>query len=200
LLPYLPGAAIPMNASQLPNLITALRIAAVPVLILLLREHDYRLALAVFVLAGLSDGLDGLIAKRFHYVSRLGSILDPIADKLLLVSTYVMLALLDHLPFWLVLAVVSRDALIVGGYLIYTSLYGPVQMRPSRFSKLNTLAQIALALTVLTQLALAAPPTLLTQALVYVTAATTIGSGVHYLWTWIIRKQVQSAAREDTHD
>jgi cardiolipin synthase len=73
-------------------------------------------------------------------------------------------------------------------------------MRPSRFSKLNTLAQIALALTVLTQLALAAPPTLLTQALVYVTAATTIGSGVHYLWTWIIRKQVQSAAREDTHD
>lgn len=188
-----------MNASQLPNLITALRIAAVPVLILLLKEHDYQAALAVFVAAGLSDGLDGLIAKRFGYISRLGSILDPIADKLLLVSTYVMLALLDHLPFWLVLAVVSRDALIVGGYLIYTNLYGPVQMHPSGLSKLNTLAQIALAVAVLVQLALGYMSTLLTQSLVYATAATTIGSGVHYLWIWIIRKQVQSTAPEDTH-
>jgi cardiolipin synthase len=188
-----------MNASQLPNLITALRIAAVPVLILLLREHDYRAALAVFVLAGLSDGLDGLIAKRFHYVSRLGAILDPIADKLLLVSTYVMLVLLDHLPFWLVLAVVSRDALIVGGYLIYTNLYGPVQMHPSLLSKLNTLAQIALAVVVLVQLATDYISPLFTLGLVYLTAATTIGSGLHYLWIWIIRKQVQPAASEDTH-
>lgn len=188
-----------MNVSQLPNLITALRIAAVPVLILLLKEHDYPAALAVFVAAGLSDGLDGLIAKRYHYVSRLGSILDPIADKLLMVSTYVMLALLDHLPFWLVLAVVSRDALIVGGYLIYTSLYGPVQMRPSAFSKLNTLAQIALAVAILAQLAFGMLSTLLTQGLVIVAAVTTIGSGVHYLWIWMFRKQVQPAAPENTH-
>jgi cardiolipin synthase len=190
---------LPMNASQLPNLITALRIVAVPVLILLLKEHDYRAALAVFVAAGLSDGLDGLIAKRFNYVSRLGSILDPIADKLLLVSTYVMLALLDYLPFWLVLAVVSRDALIVGGYLIYTNLYGPAQMRPSGLSKLNTLAQITLAVAVLAQLAMDHLLPLFTQGLVYVTAATTIGSGMHYLWIWIIRKQVQPASPEDTH-
>jgi cardiolipin synthase len=172
----------------------------VPVLILLLKEHDYGLALAVFVAAGLSDGLDGLIAKRFHYVTRLGSILDPVADKLLMVSTYVMLAMLDHLPFWLVLAVVSRDALIIGGYLVYTSLYGPVQMRPSGLSKINTLMQIALAVVVLSQLALGYAVAGLTHALVWVTAASTVGSGLHYLWIWIVRRQVQPATSETRHD
>src|SRR3970040_1587860 len=113
-----------VNILQLPNLITIARIALAPVLILLLKDEEYAASLAVFVIAGISDGLDGYIAKRFHLESRLGSILDPLADKTLLVSSYVMLMLLNHLPFWLMLAVVFRDLLIIGGYLIYSSMRG----------------------------------------------------------------------------
>jgi cardiolipin synthase len=182
-----------MGISQLPNLLTLLRIAAAPALILLLREQEYRAALAVFFLAGVSDGLDGYIAKRFHCTSRLGAILDPIADKTLLVSSYVMLAWLDKLPFWLVLAVASRDALIVGGYLVYTSLYGQVEMRPSVFSKINTLVQIALVVVMLVELALPASWPLLTQGLIYAVLVTTVGSGLHYVWIWGVLKEIKPA-------
>src|SRR3990172_9163953 len=120
-----------VSISHLPNLITFFRIGLAPVLILLLKDQEYAASLAVFVIAGVSDGLDGFIAKRFHYESRLGSILDPMADKILLLSSYVMLTMLNHLPFWLMLTVAFRDLLIVGGYLVYTSMIGPVQMRPS---------------------------------------------------------------------
>ena len=109
----------------LPNMITLLRMAFVPLLILVLKDHRYLEALWVFLIAGISDGLDGYIAKRFGFVSQLGAILDPLADKILLVSAYVMLALLAFVPFWLVLVVTFRDVVIVGGYLVYTSLYGP---------------------------------------------------------------------------
>jgi cardiolipin synthase len=185
-----------MRISQLPNLITTLRIAAAPVLILLLKDEEYGAALALFVAAGISDGLDGLIAKRLNYMSRLGAILDPVADKLMLVSTYVMLAWLGQLPFWLVLAVVSRDALIVGGYLVYTTLYGQVEMRPSIFSKLNTIAQIALVAAVLVQAAgLAAFPWFI-AGLVWMVLTTTVGSGLHYLWVWLVLKEVKPVEAE----
>jgi cardiolipin synthase len=140
-----------VSISQLPNLITIFRIALVPVLILLLKDQEYAMALVVFAVAGVSDGLDGFIAKRFHFESRLGSILDPLADKILLLSGYVMLTMLDHLPFWLMLTVAFRDLLIVGGYLVYTSMVGPVQMRPSWLSKFNTFMQIALVIVILAQ-------------------------------------------------
>src|SRR4030067_3281262 len=92
-------ASKPMvTISQLPNLITICRICLAPVLILLLKEQEYAASLAVFVIAGVSDGLDGFIAKRFNYVSHLGSILDPLADKILLLSSYVMLTMLNFLP------------------------------------------------------------------------------------------------------
>lgn len=182
-----------MRASQLPNLITILRLAAVPVLILFLRDEQYAAALVLFIAAGLSDALDGYIAKRWNFITRLGAILDPLADKLMLVSTYVMLAWLDELPFWLVLAVVSRDALIVGGYLVYTTLLGPVQMRPSVYSKLNTLAQIALVVAVLAHAAgLIAVPWLV-MGFVWLVLATTVGSGLHYVWVWLVLKEVRPA-------
>src|SRR5690606_19068678 len=92
-----------MSVSQLPNLITIARLALAPVFVLLVNDEAYGLALAVFAAAGLSDGIDGFIAKRFHYESRLGAILDPAADKILLVSAYVMLTVLEHLPLWLVI-------------------------------------------------------------------------------------------------
>ncbi|MBI3778937.1 MAG: CDP-alcohol phosphatidyltransferase family protein [Gammaproteobacteria bacterium] len=180
-----------LNISQLPNLITICRIALAPVMILLLKEQQYAASLAVFILAGVSDGLDGLIAKRFNFVSRLGSILDPLADKILLVSSYVMLTLLDQLPFWLMLTVAFRDLLIIGGYLVYTSMVGPVQMRPSWLSKVNTFMQIALVIVILAQQALHWVYRPASDALIYAVTLTTVASGLHYLWTWLVVKEVE---------
>jgi len=180
-----------VNISHLPNLITVCRIALAPVLILLLKEEQYAASLGVFIIAGISDGLDGFIAKRFNSVSRLGSILDPLADKILLVSTYVMLTVLEHLPFWLMLTVAFRDLLIIAAYLVYTSMVGPVQMRPSWLSKFNTLMQILLVVMVLIQhaLGLVYPP--LISILIYAVLLTTVASGVHYLWIWAVMKEVE---------
>ncbi len=184
-----------MRLSQLPNVLTVARIAAAPLLILALKNHDYRTALLVFFLAGISDGLDGFIAKRWGYTSRLGSILDPVADKVLLLSAYIMLTVLDHVPFWLMLTVVFRDLLIVGGYLTYTSLVGPVVMHPSRLSKVNTLVQLTLVVVVLLHEALDVSYPLLIDGLIYAVLVTTVASGVHYLWTWIFKKQVELAEK-----
>jgi cardiolipin synthase len=186
-----------VSISQLPNLITISRIALAPVLILLLKDQEYAASLAVFVIAGVSDGLDGFIAKRFHFESRLGSILDPLADKILLLSSYVMLTMLDHLPFWLMLTVAFRDLLIVSGYLVYTSMVGPVQMRPSWLSKFNTFMQITLVIVILTQQALhwVYPPAI--EALIYAVLLTTVASGGHYLWTWLVIKQVEPLKEDD---
>lgn len=182
-----------MTLSQLPNLITLSRIALVPVLILLLRERDYAASLAVFAAAGVSDALDGFLAKRLGHVSHLGAVLDPLADKALLVGAYVMLTILGDVPFWLMLTVAFRDALIIGGYLIYTSLYGAVRMNPSRLSKFNTLAQISLVVAVLVQRAANLPIAPLAEALIYLVLLTTVASGAHYLWVWIVRKAVEPA-------
>lgn len=189
-----------VSLAHLPNIITIARIALVPVLILLLKDQDYAAGLIVFVIAGASDALDGYLAKRLNVQSRLGAILDPVADKLLLVSAYVMLAVLGHIPFWLVLVVVFRDLLIVGGYMLYTSHAGPVKMRPSILSKLNTLMQITLVAVILAQQAagLAWP---LAEVLVYVVLATTVVSGAHYLWSWMIMKDIEPAQSGDhRHD
>jgi len=179
-----------MGISHLPNLITFSRIGLTPVLILFLREHDYATALAIFVLAGVSDALDGWIAKHFRYTTRLGAILDPLADKLLLVSAYITLMLLGELPFWLVLCVVFRDVVIVGGYLVYTTVVGTVRMHPTILSKFNTLAQIGLVVLLLGQKALNLAYPGLTELMIYVVLVTTVASGVHYIWIWGVMKEV----------
>jgi cardiolipin synthase (CMP-forming) len=166
-----------LSISQLPNLITIFRIALVPVLILLLKDQEYAMALVVFAVAGVSDGLDGFIAKRFHCETRLGSILDPAADKTLLVSSYVMLMVLNHVPFWLM--------------LVYTSMVGPVQMRPSWLSKLNTFMQIALIVVILAQQAMQLIYPLVVDVLIYAVLLTTVASGLHYLWTWLVMKDLE---------
>jgi cardiolipin synthase len=188
-----------VSLSHLPNLITLARIALVPVLILLLKEQDYAAALVVFVIAGASDALDGYLAKRLNVQSRMGAILDPVADKLLLVSAYVMLAVLGHIPFWLVLVVAFRDLLIVGGYVLYTSHAGPVKMRPSILSKLNTLIQIALATLVLAQQAAGLDWPLTVDVLVVAVLVTTVASGAHYLWSWMIMREIEHTQSGNSH-
>lgn len=181
-----------MTLALVPNLITLARIGLVPVLILAIHAGEAELALVVFLVAGVSDAVDGFIAKRFHLESRLGAILDPAADKLLLVTAYVMLAMTGLIPFWLMLTVVFRDLLIVGGYLVYTSMLGPVRMRPSLLSKLNTFLQLALVFLVLASDATGLDIEAWIAVLVYAVLVSTIASGAHYLWSWIIRREVES--------
>ncbi len=183
--------------SFIPNLLTLLRAAAAPVLIVLLEDRAFSLALLAFILAGVSDGLDGYIAKRYHFETRLGAILDPVADKVLLVSGFVMLTILDLIPLWLLVTVVFRDVLIVGGYLVLVTLNGSVQMQPSPVSKVNTVMQISLVTAILAQQAqwLAIP--MLTTLLVGGVFATTVISGAHYVWVWAFGKHSDVAAKQD---
>lgn len=171
---------------QIPNLLTLARIAAVPVLILFLYEGRYGAALAVFMLAGITDGLDGWIAKRFKCVTRLGSILDPLADKILIVSTYVMLVLAGDLPFWLILLIGFRDLGIIAGVLVLNTLNGHVQMQPSLLSKVNTFLQISLVILVMVERIgfIALEP--VAEILLWFVAVTTVASAIHYVYFWFI--------------
>jgi cardiolipin synthase len=185
------------GVQHLPNLITLSRIGLVPVLILLLKDQHYGLALVVFAIAGVSDALDGYLAKRLGVQTHFGAVLDPVADKLLLVTAYVMLTMLGHIPFWLTLAVASRDVLIVGGYLLYTSHEGPVRMRPSWISKLNTLMQITLVCLILAKQAAQIHWPWLVDTMVYGVLVTTVASGVHYLWSWAVLRDIEPVSKED---
>jgi len=179
--------------SHVPNILTLLRLLAAPFLVILLKEGAYQQALVLFVLAGISDGLDGYIAKRFGFVSRLGAILDPLADKVLIISTYVMLTLLGDLPFWVLIIVGFRDLVIIGGYLILDQLYQIVQMSPSRISKLNTFTQIFLVIVVLLQQSGGWVGHITVNLGIACVVITTIASGIHYVWVWGIRTPVEQS-------
>lgn len=169
-----------------PNLITLARLLLVPVAIWLILGERWAAAFGVFVLAGLSDGLDGFIAKRFDCRTRLGALLDPIADKALLVSVFVALGAAGELPAWLVILVVFRDAMIVGGFLLLAAMgVGvPRLSDPLYVSKLNTLVQIALVAFELARLGLGANAQLVHDLLVAAAAVTTVLSGLSYLVRW----------------
>ena len=174
--------------SYIPNLLTVLRIAATPVLVMLLKYEMFPGALLLFLLAGISDGLDGYVAKRFQYQTRLGAVLDPVADKVLLVSCFVVLTVLGHIPFWLLVVVVFRDLVIVGGYLLLVILEGGVKMNPTRISKLNTVFQICLITAVLIRLAAGVPLPGVTAVLIALVTITSVWSGAHYVWIWAFRR------------
>jgi cardiolipin synthase len=163
---------------NLPNLITLARLLCVPLAIWLILEARYGVAFWVFVAAGISDALDGYIAKRFDQRTPLGALLDPIADKALLAGVYITLGLADQLPHWLVILVVLRDLLIVGGYLL---IQGTAAPQPLFISKVNTLVQIALIGFVLARLGLGIDEGWLTSLLVGAAAVTTVWSGLSYL-------------------
>lgn len=176
--------------AQIPNILTLSRIAAAPLLILLLRDENYELAVILFILAGITDGLDGWIAKRFNFTSELGARLDPLADKTIIICAYIMLVILGELPFWLVTLVIFRDLIIVGGYLVLTSLDGHIEMQPTMTSKLNTVIQITLVIAVLLENTewLALPH--VSILLIYAVAILTIASGAQYVWVWAIRRSL----------
>src|SRR5262249_40951201 len=134
---------------SIPNLITVARILMVPVIVWAIAADQMTIAFAVFLLAGLSDLIDGFLAKRFGMATELGAYLDPLADKAMIVSIYIALGIADVIPRWLVILVVSRDIMIVAAVILSWLVDKPVKLKPLMVSKLNTVAQILLALVVL---------------------------------------------------
>ena len=170
---------------NIPNSLTLGRIVLVPLIVWLIITHEMTAAFLMFLLAGLSDAADGFLAKRYGWRSELGAYLDPIADKALLVSIYVTLGFASHLPVWLVIAVVSRDILIVGAVVLSWMLSRPLIMQPLLISKANTFAQIVLAGMVLAELGLGLGLHQLVKVLVWVTGTLTIVSAAAYFWEWL---------------
>lgn len=170
---------------NIPNALTLARIILVPLIVWLIISHEMATAFVLFLLAGLSDAADGYLAKRFGWQTELGAYLDPIADKALLVSIYVTLGFAGHLPVWLVIAVVSRDILIVGAVVLSWMLSRPLTMQPLLISKANTLAQIVLAGFVLAELGLGLGLHELVSFLIWITGALTILSAAVYFWQWL---------------
>jgi cardiolipin synthase len=165
---------------HLPNLICLARIALIWPIVAALVNANYDFALLLFAVAAVSDGLDGFLAKRFGWTSELGKVLDPVADKLLLMSVFVMATSLGLVPWWLTLAAVTRDLMIILGAIALRIWVGPLQGRPSLLSKVNTLLQLAYLLGVITHAAGYGPPQGFLATLAVVTLITTLLSGVNY--------------------
>jgi cardiolipin synthase (CMP-forming) len=169
---------------NLPNFLTLVRIVAIPFFLVLLASHLYIDALAVFILGGVTDGLDGFLARRMNQKTSLGAYLDPIADKLLLTSSFIMLGMMGSLPPWLVVLVVSRDVVILAGFVFVSFMvHERFEVQPSLMGKLSTAFQL---LTIAVVLVMLANTEILSpwadDVLFYVTSATTVISGVQYIY------------------
>lgn len=167
---------------RIPNVLTGLRLLLVPPILVLLVRGVYDWALTLAIVAGVSDALDGWLARRFGWQSRIGGILDPLADKLLLVGTYVTLGALGYLPIWLVVLVVLRDVVIVAGAAVYHFRFEAVQAAPTQLSKLNTAFQLLLALVVMLALAGAPVPAMIQTALLPIVGVLVVVTMVQYVW------------------
>ncbi len=174
----------PLKARDIPNLITGLRILLVPPFLWLLLQERYGAALLLFVIAGISDALDGFLAKYYGWTSELGGLLDPIADKLLLIGAILALGWLNELPVWLVALVILRDAVIVAGAVSYHLMIERVQASPLLISKLNTLMQLTLVFAVIVNYGMIPLPPWSLAGLIHLTALTTVWSGAAYVWRW----------------
>ena len=170
-----------------PNLITLARLLSVPVAVYVILLGHYVVGFWIFIVAGVSDAVDGLIAKHYGVSSQVGSFLDPLADKALLIGVYVALASLDHVALWLVILIVFRDLLIVGGALLFQTLTHSLKMEPLFISKVNTVAQISYAGFVLGCLALQVSGGWIEPLVAYTVAATTLTSGAAYVVKWGLR-------------
>lgn len=173
-----------MKLHQLPNILTVFRFLLVPPVVMLMLKDEFMPALVLFAVAGFSDALDGFLARRYHWTSRIGGLMDPLADKLLMVSSYLTLGWLGLIPLWLVGLVIVRDLVIVTGAIIYNARIEHIEAEPSIVSKLNTLAQILLVLSVLFNQAFVELPAWWIDLLAYSVLVTIVWSGAGYVWTW----------------
>ncbi len=171
----------PQLTINIPNILTVLRILVTPLFVILLIRDMHGYALLVFVLAGVSDGLDGLIARMYNQRSDLGAILDPIADKLLLSAAYICLGILRDIPGWLAVVVISRDVTIVTGIAVLAFTNIPFDIRPSLISKWTTVSQILTVAVTLLDLRFGKAGAVL-PALYWMTVIVTVISGLHYTY------------------
>jgi cardiolipin synthase len=172
-------------ALTIPNLITIMRFLLVPAVVLAMLNMRWDWAFAGFLVAGIYDGVEGFIARRFNQQSKQGANIDPMADKVLLVSVFVVMGFIGELPLWLVVTMVSRDGLIVCAVVLSTVMAHPVEMKPLYVSKANTAAQIALAAVVLGELALGLHLDPLRPALILLSGVLTVASAAAYLVAWL---------------
>jgi len=170
---------------SIPNLITLARILAVPVILWAITSGEMRIAFALFLAAGLSDLVDGYLAKRFGMATELGAYLDPLADKAMIVSIYVALGIVEAIPRWLVILVVSRDIMIVSAVILSWLVDKPVKLKPIAVSKLNTVAQIVYATVVLAALTFGWEIPLVKGVLMAVVAVLTLLSVAFYVAEWV---------------
>ena len=169
---------------NVPNFITILRLALVPLLAWLLLEERYTGAVIVFGAAALSDGLDGYIARRYAIASTFGATLDPIADKLAMFTATVLLAWQQALPLWLAVAIVLRDVVIVAGAIAYRVLIGPLEMTPTKLSKINTPLEFAVLLFTMAAAAGWMRGGMWLDVMFVVVGVTVVLSGAQYVWVW----------------
>jgi len=184
-----------MKLATVPNLICVLRMALTVPIVLLLAEGRYDLTLVLFAIAAVSDMLDGYLAKTFGWTSEVGKVLDPLADKLLLVSVFITLACIGLVPVWLAAIAVARDVVIGVGALIYKWLFGPLEGRPTIPSKINTLVQLLFVIAVVWRAAFPVFPAWVITALGALVLVTTIVSGVDYVLTYIRKAVAVSRTR-----
>jgi cardiolipin synthase (CMP-forming) len=166
---------------HIPNIISVLRILLVAPIAMALKDQRLALCIGLFALAAISDVADGFLAKRFGWQSELGGMLDPIADKLLLVTVFIVLSSLKLVPLWLTATVVARDVIIVSGAAAYRMVVGPLTAHPSFVSKINTLTQAAFILAVVSRVRFSLPPEWLVTWLGALVFATVIVSGMDYV-------------------
>ena len=172
------------HRSYIPNYICIARILLVAPIVWLLVSRDYPMALVLIMLAGFSDGLDGFLARRFSWTTRIGGLLDPLADKLLFVSVFAALTWNGLIPLWLFAVVIGRDIVIVSGAVAYEMLIAPVEPNPSRVGKLNTVMALLYLFFVMTWQVFSWPPEVsltITGAAVFVVS---LVSGLDYVLTW----------------
>jgi cardiolipin synthase len=183
-----------MSFSWLPNAITGMRILLIPPVLYCIFSEQYTTALALFLIAGFSDGLDGYLARRFHWHSRLGGLLDPVADKLLVAGMFITLSIVGAIPVWLTIVVIGRDLIIFGGATAYNFLIGPVPGEPTMIGKFNTAVTLLFVSSVLCRLASGWPSgevIIVLGAATFVTAAV---SGIDYVVSWSNRARKESAS------
>jgi cardiolipin synthase (CMP-forming) len=175
---------MPIQLRHLPNLITCIRFILIGPILWSLLAKCYPLAFYLFVIAGLSDGLDGLLARFFAWTTPLGALLDPLADKLLLMSCFIVLAYLKQIPLWLTLMVIGRDIWIMGGALLYRYWVGPLDYKPVWISKLNTFFQLVLVSLLIIKLAFFKRHIELIPPIIEAVFVTTLLSFIQYTWMW----------------
>ena len=176
-----------MNYRFIPNAITLLRIILVVPIVWFLVQQQFTTALVLFAVAGISDALDGFLARRFNWQSWWGSVLDPLADKLLQISCYITLTWMGAIPLWLVATIVLRDIVIISGAFIYHHRVTVFEAEPSIISKFNTFAQIVLILMVVWHIGIMPLPERLLQGMIYLVFFTTLYSGIDYAYRWAKR-------------